>query len=121
MLLQWRAGLRVSEALALEPADLSLDSDQPTILVRQGKGNRSRIVPIHPELQNALVTVLQFASVGKDRVISVYPTTAWRWVQVAAKRAVTLGGLPPGKKLGPTPFATPTPATCCSTECRLTT
>ena len=27
MLLQWRAGLRVSEALALETADLSLDSD----------------------------------------------------------------------------------------------
>ena len=29
MPLQWRAGLRVSEALALEAADLSLDSDQP--------------------------------------------------------------------------------------------
>ena len=38
MLLQWRAGLRVSEALALEVADLSLDSDQPTIRVREGKG-----------------------------------------------------------------------------------
>ena len=100
MLLQWRARLRVSEALALEPADLSLDSDQPTILVRQGKGNRSRIVPVHPELQNALVTVLQFSNVGKDRVISVNRTTAWRWVQVATKRAVVLGGLQLGKRVG---------------------
>ena len=37
MLLQWRAGLRVSEALALEAADRSLNSDQPTLRVRQGK------------------------------------------------------------------------------------
>ena len=43
MLLQWRAGLRVSEALALETPDLSLDSDQPTIRFRQGKGGRSRM------------------------------------------------------------------------------
>ena len=55
MLLQWRTGLRVSEALALETSDLSLDTDQPTLWVRHGKGNRSRIVPVHPELQNALV------------------------------------------------------------------
>ena len=61
MLLQWRAGLRVSEALALQAADLSLDSDQPTIRVRSGKGGRSRIVPVHPDLQNALVAILQFA------------------------------------------------------------
>ncbi len=100
MLLQWRAGLRVSEALALEPADWSLESDQPTILVRQGKGNRSPIVPVHPELQNALTTVLQFANVGKDRVISVNRTTAWRWVQAATERAVTVGGLPARKRVG---------------------
>ena len=31
---QWRAGLRVSEALALEVADLSLDAELPTIRVR---------------------------------------------------------------------------------------
>ena len=33
-LVQWRAGLRVSEALALEIRDLSLDSELPTIHVR---------------------------------------------------------------------------------------
>ena len=47
---QWRAGLRIAEALALEVTDLSLDAEPPTLRVRSGKGNRSRIVPMHREL-----------------------------------------------------------------------
>ena len=100
MLLQWRAGLRVSEALALEVADLSLDSDQPTIRVREGKGRRSRIVPVHPELQNALGAVMHFADVGKGRIFPISRSTAWRWVQAATERATALGGLPQGKRIG---------------------
>ena len=42
---QWRAGLRIAEALALEVTDLSLDAEPPTLMVRASKGNRSRIVP----------------------------------------------------------------------------
>ena len=34
MLEQWRAGLRVSDALALEAVDLRLDTDRPTLQVR---------------------------------------------------------------------------------------
>ena len=100
MLRQWRAGLRVSEALALEAADLSLDSDQPTIRVRQGKGGRSRIVPVHPELLNALDAVLQFSQIGRGRIIPVSRSTAWRWVQAAVDRAVGLGALPSGRQVG---------------------
>ena len=100
MLLQWRAGLRVSEALELEAADLSLNSDQPTIRVRQGKGNRSRIVPVHPELLNALVAVLQFADVGRGSIFGVSRSTAWRWVREAASRAVALGALTAGRRVG---------------------
>ncbi len=66
MLLQWRAGLRVSEALALEPSDLSLDTDRPTLRVRRGKGNKPRVVPVHPELQAALRAALSFATLPKD-------------------------------------------------------
>ena len=36
MLEQWRVGLSVSEALALEAR--GLDSDHPTLVIRQGKG-----------------------------------------------------------------------------------
>ena len=101
MLLQWRAGLRVSEALALQPADLSLDSDMPTIRVRQGKGSRSRIVPAHPELQSALTAVLQFADVARTgRIIGASRSTAWRWVHTAVDRAVELGALAPGRRVG---------------------
>lgn len=43
-LVEWRAGFRISEALAVEARDLSLDTDRPTIQVRQGKRSKARIV-----------------------------------------------------------------------------
>ena len=100
MLEQWRAGLRVSEALALERADLSLDTDLPTLRVRRGKGGKARVVPVHPELQNALASVLEFVDVGDGRIIDVDRSTAWRWVQAAVKRAMELGALAPGRPVG---------------------
>ena len=48
MMIEWRAGLCVSEALALEVDDLSLDVELPTICIRRGKGRKVRIVPVHP-------------------------------------------------------------------------
>ena len=53
MLQQWRAGLRVSEALDIEVRDLSLDTASPTLRVRSGKGGKTRLVPVHPELHGA--------------------------------------------------------------------
>ena len=100
MLEQWRAGLRVSEALALEAADISLDTDKPTIRVRSGKGRKARVVPVHPELAAAFKMALSYGSVQQGRLINVSRMSAWRWVQTAAARAEQLGALPPGKKLG---------------------
>ena len=101
MLFQWRAGLRVSEALAVQAADLSLESDQPTLRIRSGKGGHARIVPVHPELQNALIAVLQFADVVQGRsIIGVSRTTAWRWVQAGVDRAVAMGSLHEGRRIG---------------------
>ena len=100
MLEQWRAGLRVSEALALEVADLSLDTDLPTIRVRSGKGRKSRIVPVHPELGAAFQTALAYGNVSEGRIIDAHRSTAWRWVQKAHSKAEQLGALPPGREVG---------------------
>ena len=100
ILLQWRAGLRVSEALALEPRDLSLDTDRPTLRVRQGKGGKARVVPVHPELQAALIAVLNYADVGRGKIISASRSTAWRWVKQAAFGAEVYGRLSPGRRVG---------------------
>ena len=50
----------MSEVLALEVSDLSLDVELPTIRVRSDKGIRARIVPVHPELGAVVQTALEF-------------------------------------------------------------
>ncbi len=100
MLEQWRAGLRVSEALALEVADLSLNGNRPTLRVRSGKGKKARVVPVHPELVAAFHIALSYGSVRQGRMIDVTRVTAWRWVQAAVNRAEQLGAIPVGKQVG---------------------
>ena len=88
MMIEWRAGLRVSEALALEVGDLSLDVELPTIRVRQGKGRKAHIVPVHPELHSALTSALQFGNIGQeDKIVRASRSTADRWIRQAQARA----------------------------------
>ena len=54
MLLQWRGGLRIAEAVAITPADVHLKADPPELKVRQGKNSKDRIVPLHPQLYEGL-------------------------------------------------------------------
>ena len=100
MLQQWRAGLRVSEALDIEVRDLSLDTHSPTLRVRSGKGGKSRLVPVHPELHGALSSALAYGDISQDRIVEAHPTTGWRWVKAAVKRAEELGAIAPGKRIG---------------------
>ena len=100
MLEQWRVGLRVSEALALEVSDLSLEADNPMLRVRSGKGRRARVVPVHPELAAAFRLVLSYGTVSDGRLVDVHRSTVWRWVQTAVKRAKDLGAIPVGRRVG---------------------
>ena len=100
ILTQWRAGLRVSEALALTRADLSLGSNRPALRVRNGKGRKAGTVPVHPQLQTALASVLEFADIGDGPIIVADRSTAWSWVRKAQRRAVELSGLASGRRVG---------------------
>ena len=100
ILIQWRSGLRVSEALNLEKKDLKLDSNHPTIDVLNGKGGKSRTVPVHAELLNALKAVLDFADIGDGKLIKANRGTAWRWIQKAVQHAEEQGFIAKGKKVG---------------------
>ena len=99
-LVQWRAGLRVSEALALDVRDLSLDSGLPTIHVRRGRGSKPRIVPVHPELHSALSSSLQFGNIAQgDRLIEASRSTADRWIRAAKSKAEEAGAIPVGRRI----------------------
>ena len=100
ILVQWRAGLRISEALALEPRDLKIDSDRPQVFIRAGKGNKDRMVPMHGELRAALSTALAFGNVGAGPICGATRSTAWRWLKAAQKRAEAAGAITEGKHIG---------------------
>lgn len=53
-MIQWRAGLRVSEALNLTRDDIDFKND--SLVVRDGKGGKARTVPLHAELKTLLRT-----------------------------------------------------------------
>jgi integrase len=48
------AGLRVSEIAALSTEDIFLDNEPPVLMVRDGKGGKDRVVPLHPTLVSRL-------------------------------------------------------------------
>ena len=100
MLAQWRSGLRVSEALSLEVADLDFATTNPTVRVRKGKGNKSRLVPMHPELAAAFRNFLDYSNTRRGKIFFANRTTVWRWIQGATARAVQLNQIPVGKEIG---------------------
>ena len=100
MMIEWRAGLRVSEALALEVGDLSLDVELPTLRVRQGKGRKARIVPVHPELHSALSSALQFGNIAEsDKIVKASRSTADRWIKEATAGAQKADAIASGRRI----------------------
>ena len=120
MLLQRRAGLRVSETIAVTPADLTLEADQPTMRVRLGKGAKDRVVPVHPELREVLCNVVYYGAY--DGLIIGFPATGGVPMGAAG---LDRGGRksaqsPVANGSGPTPSATVSLAMCRPTVCHLT-
>ena len=102
MLIQWRAGLRVSEALSVRWVDVVFEDlgedEHPTIIVRRGKGYRMRVVPLHPELRVALGTTFAYKRVKRDALIlPVNRRTASRWIEKTATAARASGEFPEGR------------------------
>lgn len=52
--LMLRAGLRVAEAAALDITDIQINERSGSVRVRNGKGSKERIVPLHIDARNAL-------------------------------------------------------------------
>ena len=54
-------------------------------------------MPVHPELQAALISELEFGDVGRDdRLVRASRATADHWIKTAAAKAEELGSIPPG-------------------------
>ena len=68
--------IRVSEALELH--DTRLDTDRPTLRIREGKDRKSREVLVHPELQAALIAATSYGAVGGGPMVDVSRMTTMR-------------------------------------------
>ena len=97
--IQWRAGLRVSEALALEVVHLSMLGAYPTLLVAAGKGGRPRQVPVHPELKGDLTYYMRHI-VRRGRLFAgLHRTTAYRRLKKAYAEASGRGLIASGRQV----------------------
>ena len=54
--------------------DLSLDTPSPTLRVRSGKGGKTRLVPVHPELHGVLSSALAYGDISQGRIVEVHPS-----------------------------------------------
>lgn len=75
VLLLWRTGLRITEALSLEVRDLTLDGATPTLKVRNGKFGKQRVVGIHQEAVQSLERWLEVrVDLGLSRFRPIFCT-----------------------------------------------
>ena len=100
-LLEWRAGLRVSEALGLLTSNVDLNPKDPVLTVVDGKGGKDRTVPIHHELRDALVAVTSYSGKGRPRskpvpvIAQGSRTWAHRQFKEALQTAISRGLMQP--------------------------
>ena len=64
------------KALDLEVRDLSLDALNLTVRIRSGKGGKSQLVPLYPELHGGLGITLAYGDISHGRIVETHPATA---------------------------------------------
>ena len=115
MLFGWRAGLRASEIVGVEPAHIDYSDAQPTLKVWYGKGPKQRIVPLHPELLQAVQLHQEYGvkplegkrgprltpNVNKDALLPFSRNAVNNWVDDAYKSAAKDGKLIEGRRVFP--------------------
>jgi integrase len=83
LMLMWRAGLRLHEALALKWADLLVDPTKG-IYIAHGKGDKARFVPMAPDLKKELLALLKSrdgTATSNDRVIEMKREALQQWMR----------------------------------------
>lgn len=60
-------GMRLNELVNLKVTDINMDEQE--IIIRKGKGNKQRIIPIHPQLLPVLEYYFEYLSKRKDQSI----------------------------------------------------
>ena len=87
IVLLWRAGLRISEALALQESDL--DSARGAVLVRRGKGGKRREVGMDRwawEQIDSWLEIRRELPIGAVLCVIHGPTVGRRWEASAARK-----------------------------------
>jgi site-specific recombinase XerD len=113
----WRAGLRINEALALTETDL--DQRRGSILVRHGKNDRRREVGMDAWAWSAFqpwLTERAKLPVGPLFCVIVGPTRGHAWSASAARLELHRVAIDAGvrRRFAPTSSAMPTLWSCCT-------
>lgn len=82
----WRSGIRVSELTKLTPADIDLENNR--IEIREGKGDKDRVIPLHPELKKEIKSYIDIKEFSSNEKIFDYSD---RWIQKIIKKYANEG------------------------------
>lgn len=99
LLIGFRAGLRISEILALEVGDLNLEGEAPTLIVRIGKGRKARVVPLHDELRAAFRNYVAYRPAKRHELFKLNRSTVHRQIKDLVDRAESLDVIPKGRTI----------------------
>jgi integrase len=84
------AGLRVSEVCALQLADIEINERTGKVIIRQGKGQKSRTVPLGLEARKAITAWLDIRGDGAGMIFDITPRTIQRVVtQIGAEAQIS--------------------------------